>query len=674
MSTTDAARPVPDAHDTPTPTPTSAGAPTPARTLPARAAGAVVGAAALGLLSFSGVLPGPLLIAVLVLAALAIPSAQRLAGRVLRMVPILSALAFLTWMVPVRQMPHGDLIAAAIGGALGYWVTRLASERNLRRLLPRVDIVDLIAVPGVATVATINLKHMVLAPTASAAADFFALQWDNSSHSFIDVAMRHNGTLIRFLPLAPDGTQYSFTEYPAAYHASAEAFMTYLLGHGTATASDELLAWVRATGGLGVLGAVVAACAVASLIGVRRNQLTAALGAGMAGSVMIAGPGALGLVDGHYNFPFTLSMVMVAMSTVISMPRVWNPWRFSLLIAAVTCAAGSWLPMGVLAGVMALAIALPLERRRWSGTPLGIRTCLGVGVLGAAVSAVQAWWVIQAVPASMADAVGGISRVVASQFTFALVGVVAGVAWSIWRGGRRGLRLGIRMRHGIVGSALLGLCGIYAAMAYGQWVEFGQVRYYAAKLQDGFVDLALVYLAMTLALVGAAWPAADRLGPVDRVTPARKRPAARVVAAGAGIMAMFTWGLPTVGPITGDDKPPTPASLATQIKARPEFQRATVEASALKPDQYAVIALLPGTGSALQDTVLVASLRGTYSEGTSQLLLRMLNSKQDRTADLGPTLAPDLVSGKAVIIATPAIAADLRLADPTLPAWSIKTV
>ena len=636
--------------------------------------GAAVGAASLGLLSFSGILPGPLLIALLIAAALAIPSAQRLAGRVLRMVPILSALAFLTWMVPVRQMPHGDFVAAAIGCALGYWVTRLASEHNLRRLWPRIDLVDLIAVPGVGAVAAINLKHMVFAPTASAAADFFALQWDNSSHSFIDVAMRHNGVLIRFLPLSPDGTKYSFTEYPAAYHASAEAFMTYLLGHGTATASDELLAFVRTTGFLGVVGAVVAACAVASLIGVHRNQLTAAIGAGMAGSVMIAGPGALGLVDGHYNFPFTLSMVMVAMSTVISMPRVWNPWRFSLLIAAVTCAAGSWLPMGVLAGVMALGIALPLERRRWSGTTLGMRTCLAVGVLGAAVSAVQALWVIQAVPASMADAVGGISRVLASQFTFAVVGVFAGVAWSIWRGGRRGLRFGVRMRHAVVGAALLGLCGIYVGMALNQWREFGQVRYYAAKVQDGFVDLALVYLAMTLALVGAAWPAAERLGPIDRVTPARRRPAARAIAAAAGVLAMFTYGLPTVGPITGDDKPPTPASLATEVKPRPDFQKAASDAASLRPDQYAVIAVLPDTGSAIQDTVLVASLRGTYSEGTSQLLLRMLNSKENKTADLGPTLAPDLRSGRAVVFATPAIAAVLRLSDPTLPAWSIKTV
>ncbi len=653
-------------------------APAPAaRRLTPRAAGtvgAVVGALALGLLSFSGVLPGPVLIGVLIVAALTVPSAHGLAGRVLRMVPILSALAFLTWMIPHPSMPHGDLVAAAIGGALGYSIARGVVEHNLRRLVPRVEVVDLVAVPGVATVAAVNLRHMVFAPTTQAASDFFALQWDNSSHSFIDIAMRHGGVLIRHLPLAPDGTKYSFTEYPAAYHATAEAFLTYLLGHGAADVSTELLAFVRVTGLIGVISAVLAACAVAGLIGVRRNQLTAAVGAGMAGSVMIAGPGALGLVDGHYNFPFTLVMVMAAMSTVVSMPRIWNPWRFSLLIAAVTCAAGSWLPMGVLAGVMALAIALPAERRRWRGSRLGIATCVGVGVLGAAVSVVQALWVIQAVPSSMLDAVGGISRVLAHQFSFALVGVCLGLAWTAWRGGRRGLRFGVRLRHGLVGLALLGFCAIYLVMGTTQWLQFGDVRYYPAKMQDGFVVLALVHLAMTIALVGAAWPAAERLGPVDRVTAARRRPAARAIAAAAGLIATVTYGLPIVGPVAGDDRPPTPASLATQITARPEFQRAAAAAGELKPEQYAVIAVKPSTGAVIQDTVLVAALRGTYSEGTSALLLRLQDAKENDAADLGPALEADLRDGRAVVIATPEIAQELLSNTPGLPAWAVKTV
>ena len=86
--------------------------------------------------------------------------------------------------------------------------------------------------------------------------------------------------------------------------------------------ATELLAFVRITGFLGVVGAVVAASAVASLIAVRRNQLTASIGAGLAGSVMIAGPGSLGMVDAHYNFPFTLAMVMVVMSTVVSLSLI----------------------------------------------------------------------------------------------------------------------------------------------------------------------------------------------------------------------------------------------------------------------------------------------------------------------------------------------------------------
>lgn len=637
-------------------------------------AGAAVGAAALGLLSFSGVLPGPLLIAVLILAALAIPSAHGLAGRVLRMVPILSALAFLTWMIPWAGMPHGDLVAAAIGGALGYSIARGAVENTLRRLVPRVEVVDLVAVPGVAAVAAVNLRHMLFAPTTQAASDFFALQWDNSSHSFIEVAMRHGGVLIRHLPLAPDGTQYSFTEYPAAYHATAEAFLTYLLGHGAADVSTELLAFVRVTGLLGVMGAVLAACAVAGLVGVRRNQLTASVGAGMAASVMIAGPGALGLVDGHYNFPFTLVMVMVTMSTVVSMARIWNPWRFSLLIAAITCAAGSWLPMGVLAGVMALAVALPAERRRWAGSRLGIATCLAVGVLGAAVSAVQALWVIQAVPSSMMDAVGGISRVLAHQFSFALVGVSLGLAWTAWRGGRRGLRFGVRLRHGLVGAVLLGFGALYVVMGTSQWLEFGDVRYYPAKMQDGFVVLALVHLAMTIALVGAAWPAAERLGKIDRVTAARRRPAAQAIAVAAGLVATLTFGLPIVGPVAGDDKPPTPASLATQITARPEFQLAAAAAGDLDPDVYAVIAVKPTIGAVVQDTVLIAALRGTYSEGTSALLVRIMDAKPTDAADLGDALAAELRDGRAVVIATPEIAEELLANTPGLPAWAVKTV
>lgn len=627
-------------------------------------AGATVGAVVYGLLAATSVLPGVVLIGLLVISALTIPSAHGLAARVLRMVPILSALCFLTWMVPSPAMPHGDLIAAVIGGALGYWIARVVREGSQRRLLPRINIADLVAVPGVAALATANLSYMVFAPDSRAAFAYWSLQWDNSSHSFIDVAMRRNGVLIRHLPPAPDGTKYSFTEYPAGYHATAEAFMTYLLGHAPADVATELLAFVRITGFLGVVGAVVAASAVASLIAVRRNQLTASIGAGLAGSVMIAGPGSLGMVDAHYNFPFTLAMVMVVMSTVVSMPRVFNAWRFSLLVAAVTVAAGSWLPMGALAGLMVCAIALPIERRRWLGTRIGIITCLVVAAIGAAVCLVQVLWVVQAIPPSFADAPGGISRVLAHQFTLAVAFVLFGLGWAVWRGGRHGLRRGVRLRFGVVGAALLGLMVVYVVLALGQFYEFGQVRYYPAKLQNGFVVLASVYLAMAVALIGGWFPPRAGLQLTGR----------RLVAAAAGVIAMFTFGLPIQGPVAGDDIPHMPGTIRNQVKDRPGFASAIAESGRLAPDQYAIVALETDPGSVLRDSVLAASIRGTYSNGTSALLVDMLNTKASTSVGMAGPLREPMIKGKVVLFTTPDQEGAYRTALLGVPADAIRVI
>ena len=166
----------------------------------------------------------------------------------------------------------------------------------------------------------------------------------------------------------------------------------------------------------------------------------------------------------------------------------------------------------------------------------------------------------------------------------------------------------------MVGAALLGLMVVYVVLALGQFYEFGQVRYYPAKLQNGFVVLASVYLAMAVALIGGWFPPRAGLQLTGR----------RLVAAAAGVIAMFTFGLPIQGPVAGDDIPHMPGTIRNQVKDRPGFASAIAESGRLAPDQYAIVALETDPGSVLRDSVLAASIRGTYSNGTSALLVLSL--------------------------------------------------
>ena len=326
------------------------------------AAAAAIGAAALGALSATSALSGVGFLVLLGFCALALPTHRTLAGRVVYTVPAFSTLAFVVWLIPAR-VPHEDLIAAALGGALGWAVTRAVVGGRASQLLPRVDGVDVVAVLGTAAVAAKSLSHFVLASSPQKAIDVWATMWDNSSHSFIELSMRHTGLLVRYLPLSFDGTAWAQSTYPAAYHATAETLLTFYLGHAQVPAEQELFAFVRITGLLGVVGAVLAASAVATLPGVRRNPFGAAVGAGIAGSVMSAGPGAFGMNDAHYNYPFSLALVMAGVSVAVGASRVWDLRRVSVLVAVVVLGAGGWLPLGALAAGVALAVALPLDRR-----------------------------------------------------------------------------------------------------------------------------------------------------------------------------------------------------------------------------------------------------------------------------------------------------------------------
>ncbi len=646
---------------------TSTGSPSAPRS--ERATVAISGAVALGGalvaggLAHTGVLPGPLLLVVLACAALVVPTSRTLAGRVLTSVAVLSALCFVSWMVPGARIPRGDLLAAGIGAVASFACASAVLHGRGSELMPRLDVVDWVAVPGAATVAAWAYAPYVFAANVTDAVSLWARQWDNSSHSFMIIAMRHNGQLLHYAPPSADGSLYALTEYPAAYHANAATLLAFLLGHGPTERSVELLGFVQVVGLLSVTAAVLAACAVAVVPGARRNALAGATGAGLAASAMIAGPGALGTVDAHYNFPFAVALVAVAFGTMISASRVWDLRTITVLVCVTVMAVGSWLPLGVLAGLAACGIALPPARSRWRGSLPTMIAAVGIVVTGAALCVLQLTWALRGIDASSAsNANGGIDRVLAHQFTFAAWIVLLAALW-LFSGSRRALLVGERFRVGYVSLLLLGLGVVYLVAASGQLAEFGEVRYYPIKIQDGFVDLALIFLGVLIASMPGRSRAADEPRPLRF----------RLMATGAGLASLFAFGLPFTTPLTGKDEPLTVAALMPTVQQRPDLVRAIQVAQGVPATQKTLVILTPAVTPDLVDSVLVAAARGTYSNDTSTWVNTNFGANLAGIDALASRNAADVRAGRVVVITTPELAPTIKTRIPMAPAGAIRT-
>jgi hypothetical protein len=468
-----------------------------------------------------GLVRGRPALALLVVLALALPTSRSLSRRILLTgalglgwVPMLW-----WWPLPVGELGRAGLLLAATAGLLGGWVTGGPHPaQRLRRLLPRLRIVDLFPLLAGAVSAWM-LSAWIQVRGGVAALSLMLPGWDNSVHAFITTMIRLHGTTMENLPKAPDGSLWAAHEYPQAFHAICATLIELMASPRIGTPSQETAGFARATGLVMVVVVTMMVAGICALPRLRRRPGLALPAASLVTAGFLAGPGIGALDNGQMNFVLGTALVGVAALIAWPMARPVLPLHLAALGGALVGVAHNWALLLVMAAPTALAPLLPLRRRRWQAS----RTAwlLGVAVvLATAYGILRAAELLAQVPSgtAMLSYSGGI--------VIPQLGMVLAIAFAAAATCLAAVRV-LPGRAPALALVPVGGLATMAAVAVQQLQVKPTVQYYFWKLAIG-VELA------TLVLLAAA--AATMIAANARSATGRRPPRPRWVAAIAAVV------------------------------------------------------------------------------------------------------------------------------------------
>lgn len=467
------------------------------------ASGVTAAALAYGAVS-SEVLSGAGAIIVLLLVTAALPVSPYLSPRL-----AVGGVLFLGW-TPLTwfwswpaHLSHGSgLLACAVGGLAGWTCAAVNVGERVKTLRPRVESADWLPL-GAGMVALVALSRWFTSDTPERALTVLLPGFDNSPHVSMFVLLRQNGAMLSSGDATPDGSAWSFGNYPAGFHAIA-ATVADLLGNDPRPGPEQVLAYAHAVSAITVISLMVLTAALCSVPMLRRCPVALVPASIFLTSAFMLGPGATALADGFAPFWFATSLVGTTLLLF-----AYDPARSTLLYATVLAGAGigvanSWAPLvllllpiavGVLWGSMKDGFRLRrTARRRWLGLGLiALAAAVGLGrpvlILFATVS-----------PGAVVEASGGFSP----PAPLPLLLVVALTVMCFWGMGsnRRRPELGPGpLERTWKPLALVPILGCLAGVALlaAQLATLGTVEYYFFKYVAG-LELVLVTV---LSLVGA---------------------------------------------------------------------------------------------------------------------------------------------------------------------------
>lgn len=616
-------------------------------------AGVVVAARAVG------VLEGPVALVVAALVVLAVPTSRLAARRVLLAGCLLLGWGHLAWWF---DLPVGDLgrsvgALALLAGALGAWVAGAPAPRaRVRRLVPRVAVVDALPVAALAVAGFMLAPWLRLAEPRSALGVLMT-GWDHSAHYAMTAHIRETGTVVWAGAPAGSGFPWSYAHYPQGYHASVAALME-LWGPTTPTgAGPDVVSYGRALGLVAVIAVVVVVAGLAAVPALRRRPAVAAVVAAVVLAGFLWGPGGLVLADGFPNLFLAAALLATIPLVAVPLGRWPAPLHLAAIAGALVGVAHSWALLLTMAAPLALVVLLPLRRRR-AAAPTGrwvVVALLAVATVAAVAVAVA---VIRVQP--LTDIVvmgGGVSGRGVTETVVVVAGALAVVAAVVAaRRPRRPARSGGGTGHrlpselvravGAAGGVLVGAC-VAGWMA---WVQLGDggLGYYFWKYGIALELLALVVGGLVLGVLVARGRAARRW------TFAAGAAAVLVTAVGFGaphpavarvLPLEDSAGLVARGRLATTSDHPTPE--AERVLAAAQVSRA----------QDAPTVYVPVASQGLQDPASVAqwhaALTGRWTDDLNAPIGLLVAA--DVSASAAPGLVADLLAtgGDLVVVVPP---------------------
>jgi hypothetical protein len=483
----------------------------------------------------TGALSGLPLLALTTLLVLAIPSSREMSRRIVAAACVFFGGAPLLWWWPEPiGIGRGAVLVAVLAGVLAGWVVGGRQVRTrLRHLVPRVRATDALVVLAGVWVAGMNAA-LLGARDPERVLALLMRGWDNSAHFGITTMIRRAGSVLNHAAVGPSG-EWSYTNYPQGFHASAATLMELLAGPGTGSPSAELVVYAHALALCAVIAVVMVVAAVVSLPALRRRPVLALPFVALVLAAFTLGPGGRLLDDGFPNFLVASALLATLPLVVVQLERPGLPLQLAVLGAAAIGIAHNWALLLTLAVPAAVVACMPLRGRRW---PARARDRLvAASVAAAVVLGVAAALMMLRGHLSLAQTLvipGGMTAMPLGALvtTVAFAGALTVLAGA---GRPRPALMGAGARSRSAGLALVLLAGIVVAagMGYLQIRETGTLQYYFWKYA-----IALQLVA-TVILVPAVLALIPRVG-AER---GRRRMLQVAGAVGLGVAVFQLYGL-----------------------------------------------------------------------------------------------------------------------------------
>jgi hypothetical protein len=455
-------------------------------------------------LSALGSLQGWWLLAVVGLAALALPTSEYLSWRiVITGCLFYGSVSMLYWMrLPEGFLGWGHLMLGAVISGL---TVRVVASKNrkqaLASLLPRVTKADfLIAVAAVLGAAAL-MPYFVVS-SGPRALSVLMSTWDNSSHFNMYFMLRSHGTVIPMTGIPGAG----FMEYPEGFHAALATMADLVLGSPAAPLANELVAYSRLSALVSVISVVMVTAGLTSLPWIRRRPLVSAPVV-----VFVATAWSFGTAS-HANFyafqNFLLGVaLLVCLAVLCTFADVLaRPVIFAAAGAAVVGVANAWSLLLVLVAPVLVLAVFPLIRDRWRTTPIGWVLNLTSAAL-ACTGLALVWLQISRIGSG--DVVTAVGRVRSSTHGVEIATLLVALAAStlLVHGSASQFLTGRGMRHSSARLVIVPVLGLILILAFGtyQVLSTGSVTYYSLKLALAVELLLPVVACISLTALADRW-------------------------------------------------------------------------------------------------------------------------------------------------------------------------
>lgn len=535
----------------------------------AAVAAALAAFCAIVLLRAVGFLDGLAMVGVLLALMVLLPVGRTLSRRIILTFPLLLGAVPMLWWVPwPAQFPdRGTLILAVAASAVAAAATaRLAGGRRVGPLLPTISPIDAVPLLAGLGAALVQLNYLTVR-RMDTALNLLSARWDHASHFNMFFMIRTEGQVIPLLPASPDGSQWSFNDYPQGFHSLLATFSELVHGDGPTTAAAELVSYANLSAVAVVLAVVMVVGGLCALPVFRRHPMVGAPAAALVAAGWVLGPGALAFMHGFSNFFIAVSLAAATVLLAVSMDRLGMAFPLAAAAAAVVGIANNWLPLMVfIPGALVMAI-LPAARSRWR---MSGRARTGTVLIVAAALAGTAVALYQIAAVEVTDVMTAASGFPAIDFGLLWFLILACAVLYVLAFSQASRQLppnaaNLRARWSVLvfGSGLL----VVLVMSALQIRDLGALSYYSLKLVLALQLMCLLLLGL-LSLHVIRMPA-----PVRPSGRARRTP--KVVASIVSVLAMTqvfgsTISLPDLG---------LPATASGVLERTEQDQRAGAEPS-----------------------------------------------------------------------------------------------